>query len=579
MPQALLGLFLPSAFLATTAGTVLTGVVGVGLSLGVGYVANALFGPKMPTPADIQGVMRQSVSIRMRHYGRVKVGGPMAFIETYQGTLYMIVMHGQGPFDGYEILYLDNRFVEVDGSGGVITLPYHVSNQVVLDRLGTTGQAAIGELITEFPAIWTEDHQLKGVGYTYMHADSVDPEDVQKVYPNRIPVINRVIRAAKCFDPRDEETAWTPNAALCLRDYLTHADGMNLPQSWIDDDLISTAANVCGENVPIKAGGTINRYNIGLSYALNEEPKDVVGRFLTATDGRLFLTAEGKIGFRAGKWIAPTVSLTDEHVTDYELTDGSGPFRECNEVIVQYTQVPVGYKEATSDPWRDEDSISLLGDVRSKTVPAYEIQHHNHARRIAKLTQIRANPRWQGTIITNLYGLNAWDQRWINLKLDDLDIDTTFEIMGPPSLDPSTMTLTFQVQSFPSNAYDFDAATEEGTEPTVPDDVEDADIPAPTGVVTDKEFRKVGDVDGSDVKVYVGTMTWDAPGRKGLYAEAQYSLNGGFDWLGMTVASKGRKAETPPLPRPSTVDFQVRWRANGGGHSDWTDGASVSIPS
>jgi hypothetical protein len=569
--------FLATEVGATTVGAIVAGVINVGLSVGVGLIAQAL-APKPPGPQDVQGVLRQSVNSRMRHYGRVKVGGPMAFAETSDGTFYQIVLHGDGPIDGYDAIYIDNRLVEVDNHGGVTTSPFSPSNQVIVDRIGTGTQTAIDALIATFPSIWTERHQLKRIAYTFMSADSVDPEDVQKVYPNRLPVINRVLRGAPCFDPRDGETKFGRNAALHLRDYLTHRDGMNLPAGWIDDDTFKRAANVAGQNLVTKAGEHIDRYAIGLSYAFNEEPKNVIGRFLTATDGRLYLTGEGKIGFSAGIWAEPTVTLTDAHIIDYELTDGSGPFRQSNEIIVQYTQVEAGYVEATSDPWRDEASIAALGDVLSKTVTAYEIQHHNHARRIAKLTQIRNNPRWTGTIVTNLAGLAAWDQRWIGVTLSDLDIDEPFEIMGPPSFDAATMTLTFQVQSFPADAYDFDPATEEGTEPTVPDDVEDADIPKPTGVVTDKEFRKVGDVDGNDVKVYVGTMTWGAATRKGLYAEAQYSLNGGFDWLGMTVASKGRKAETQPLPRPSTVKFQVRWRANGGGHSDWADGATVNIP-
>lgn len=577
MPQAIVAFVFPTLVAGTTGYAVATGVVSIGLSLGIGYVANALNRPSIPKPEDVQGVLRQSVNPRMRHYGRVKAGGPLAFAETLDGSFYQIVMHGDGPFDGYEEIFIDNRLVELDEDGGVITSPYSASNQMILDRLGTTGQTAFTPLVTAFPSIWTSDHRLIGVGCTYMRADSVDPEDVNKVYPNRLPAVNRIIRGAKCYDPRDGDTNWTRNGSLILGDYLTHRDGMNMPSNWIDWDSFGVSATTCAQNLTTKDGSTIARYPIALTYSFDAEPKDVLGRVLTATDGRLYLTGEGKIAFDAGKWVAPSITITDDHLIGYELTDGSGPLRQANQIIVQYTQVPVGYKQATSDPWRDEESIDLIGEL-TQTVTAYEIQHHNHARRIAKLAAERANPRWVGTISTNLYGLNVWDQRWFTLQISDLEINETFEVTGPPSLDLATMTMMIPVQSFSSAAYDFDPATEEGTEPTVPDDVADPDIDPPEGVVTNKELRKISDDGENDIKVYVGTITWDAPERKGLYAEARYSLNGGFDWLGMTVASKGRKAETPPLPRGSDVDFQVRFRANGGGHSDWTNGDTVSIP-
>lgn len=600
MPQAIVvGLF-GQAFAATFAGSLVTSAIGLGLSMGLQFVTNELFGPKQQKPEDLQGLFRQSVGPRSRFYGRLKLGGYVVFIETKNGALYQLVVHGQGPITGYHETYLDNRLVELEAgyAGGVTTPPYKPLKHIVDCQFGEPGASGWGRLNTDFPTIWSPAHKLEGLAASLLYTASVKPEDVAKVYPNRIPLLQRVIDGAGCYDPRTGTAPWTKNAALILRDYLTHPDGMKIPGSLIDDTKFAAAANVCDEAVTIKAGGTIPRYAIGLSYPFDEEPRSVINRIINASDGRLYFTSEGKIGFDAGKWVAPTVTISDEagHIISANLRDASGPFRETNEVIVKFTHVEVGYKEATSDPWRDEDSISQLGEVRSNVLTAYEIQHHNHARRIAKIVQKRASPRWQGTIVTNLHGLNAWDQRWIRLVFPDYDIDGTFEVIGPPALDTETMTVTLQVASFESSTYAFNPTTEEGVGPTVPEELEEETIPGPTGVVTSAVQKKLSEVEvdntvynpetgesdtdseTKEILVYVARIKWNAPPRDGLDAIAEYSTDG-IDWDGLAIAKDGKQAETPAMPRPSTVRLRVAFRTIGGAMSDWVNGADVAIPS
>lgn len=594
MPQLIVASLFP-ALVGTTAGTILTGVVGIGLSIGLNLLIQAL--TPQPKPADIQSVYRQTAGARMRHYGTVRVGGSLAFLETKDGSLFQIIVHGQGPVDAWHEIFIDNRLVELQLDGGVTTAPYNPAIQFLFEFDGTDSQAASSDIIGYFPSIWTSAHQLKGMFYSVFLTGSVKAEDLANVYPNRIPVLNRVVDTTIAYDPRTAGFAFTKNPALIMRDYLTHPDGMGIPDALVDDDLIATAATVCDEVVTFKDDSTAARYFMGMSYSFDEEPKDILMRIINTCDGRLFITSEGKIGFQAGKWAAPSVTIDDTagHIIEAELTHGGGPFSQANEVIVKFTQIEAGFREATSDPWRDEDNIDLTGAVLSQTMTAYEIQSHNQARRIAKIVQRRSTPEWQGTIRTTLHGLNAWDQRWINLVYPDLEIDDTFEIIGPPALDPETMTITFQVQSFDSSTYDFDADTEEGTAPAIPEELADEDIPVPTGVVTDDAIRKLGEVeftdsvydpiDGpstnpqtQDLNVYVATIEWDAAPWLGLDAEAQYTLNGGLDWYGIPLATDGLSGETGPIAAGTVVGLRVRWRSLGGGASAWTVGSDVTIP-
>jgi len=126
MPAAIVGAIavatgttavLGTAAALTALGTVLSGVIGVGLSIGLSYAANALFGqkPSSPRPQDVSGVIRQSVSARTRHYGRVRAGGSVVFVETEMGNLHQVIVYGEGLIDAYERFYIDNTVYTLSG--------------------------------------------------------------------------------------------------------------------------------------------------------------------------------------------------------------------------------------------------------------------------------------------------------------------------------------------------------------------------------------------------------------------------------------------------------------------------------
>ena len=71
-------------------------------------------------------------------------------------------------------------------------------------------------LLAGAPDKWTAAHALRGVAYLYVRLVLISA----KFPTRRPPNITAVIRGAKPFDPRSHVTAYTANAALCLRDYL-----------------------------------------------------------------------------------------------------------------------------------------------------------------------------------------------------------------------------------------------------------------------------------------------------------------------------------------------------------------------
>lgn len=73
-----------------------------------------------PLPQDVQQTIKQAVPSRRRHYGRVKVGGYIAFFDSVQGVFYNLIMCGQGKTQGFEEHWLNNFEVKLGPSDIIV---------------------------------------------------------------------------------------------------------------------------------------------------------------------------------------------------------------------------------------------------------------------------------------------------------------------------------------------------------------------------------------------------------------------------------------------------------------------------
>lgn len=603
MPQLLVPLIgtavpgLTTATGLTAAGSFLAQGIGVGLSTGLSVLSGAL--NKQPKPETQKATIRQSVTARSRHYGLTSGGGSLAAIEDEGGNLHQVAVFGEGPFSQYVGWIVDEQEVTLDVNGWAVEDP-HDGDSVRIDwRLGTAPQDAFALMIERMPSIWTSAHQLNGLACAHIYQDGVSDERFPSVYKNRFTQLKWVAETSPVLDPRTGTVGFTRNLALHFLDYLKHARGARISAGMIQVPSFSTGADVSDEAMPIKAGGTIPRYHGALTYSFDEAPKAVIERFLLATDGRTWLTPSGKIAFQVGKWVAPTVRITDAHIRAHSLRRGAGPFAEKNEIILRYTNVDVRYSSATADPWRNEDSISLYG-LRTASPEAYEIQHHNHARRIAKILEHRANPNWIGDIKTDLYGMLAWGDeegktRWIEVAIDLLDIDESFEVLAI-GLDRESMSVVMTIASFGPEAYAFNPEAEEGTAPAIPLELEPDEIEPPDWVDIDVEERTISQVTSTDnvwnpvtgeneptettsnVTVYVLVISWSAATRRGLKPVVQYGISGSGAWRDVTAATGATAVETPPVARGATYSARVKFVTIAGTPTGYTDAADETVP-
>jgi hypothetical protein len=556
-------------------GTTAANLIGWGVVTGLAVAGSLLLAPKVPapTPADIAGLVKQDVPARWVHQGRKRVGGAMLFGATENGNFHGIYANQHGLCEAFERTFLDGREVVIDSGTGFVTgvlgtgdFPYPNPFTVqILSRPGTSDQTAIGEPTVLFPTQWTSDHRGRGIALTYIRQGAVDAEAFSKAYPNRLVQMERIGRFGQAYDPRTGTTVWTQNLALLFAAYLTSPDGMQIPAEYINMTRLAAAADLCDEEVAIKGGGTIPRYHGSLSYSMDADPASVIGRYLAAMDGRLTLLADGTVAIDAGAYEEPTVVLNDRCIVGYELRAGGDPASEANDIRAQFTFAGADYAAADADPWRDEADIATSGEQKTISRQVYEVEHHNHCRRLMKLLARRALPAYQGTVTTNLKGLEAWDQRFVRVQGTMFDLDHVFEVQGI-SLDPATMTVTLQVIAIEASAWAFDAETEEGTAPALPDEDDATTIGPPEGLAVTRSYRTVS----GGVRAPVLEVSWDPPLRAYSSAQAQISVSGADSWRDIALVrdtSPPTAALAESVSDGTDYDIRVRWRAP---DSDWS---------
>lgn len=560
-------------------------LLGVGLSVGLSYLSSVLFRPKQPKPEDVQQSVKNPIAPRQRHYGRVKTSGPWVFAQSKHGDFHKVLALGTGELDAIEELWCDDNIVEVDANGFATTLPYNDTAGSFLAfryRLGLPTETHYSDLEAAFPE-WDEDHVGHGVASIYGFQKAADVEGTAKVFPNTVQTSYRVVaRGSKVYNPSNELTEWTDNAAAIIRDYMTHPDGMRLPLSLFTTTQATAgwlaAYNRCNEAIPRKAGGTEARYRLWGSYSFDERPADVLGRMLASCDGRVIPTPDGGITLDIGTWAEPSVVLNPDAIVGFsELSRGRDIMTTANVISATYLSPNHDYQSTDADRWIDEDDVSERGEIVNE-LQFNMSPSHGQARRLMKLAAYRAKPSWVGQFQCNMRGLAAFGERFVRITYPLFEIDEVFEIVdfrfeiGEGNI---LSGVTLQVQSMPEEAYDWDAATEEGEEPLSEEVIVDNTIPVPDAPDVSLDNITVG----GGVTVPVAHLEFDAP-PAGLRVEAHGKRLTDGTWTTIAVEPGATDARSFPLDISQGYEFQIRYVTVTGRRGDWSASALlVATPS
>lgn len=481
MPAAI-GSAIISLFLSVGAGAVLPavsaaaiGAFAIGLAaIGAQVLLGSLLTPQQPAlrPSDVQQEVRLSVAPRRRSYGRVRVSGAIWWYDTdilEEDRLYIGMALNHGRISGIVSWHVDETEVEVDGSDNITTSPYSSQGCQIHHRLGATPETAYSEMDTVFGVA---DCRGDGIATVLAEWDSHDQAETQmEAYPNGKPQLRATIDATVCWDPRDpdqdreDDTTWgfSENPVVICLNYMLDADGYGMSWARIEPNLAEwiAAMDICDEEVPLAAGGTARRYRLAGTFDLTERPRDVVARMMSTCDGNVWQRRDGTIGISVGRYVEPSVTISSRDILSYRIERGQDRLTAAAGIRAQYMSPDQDYRETEAEPWPDAATVAALTEDRVHAMDLTWVPARTQARRLMKRAYVRQTAEWRGSIVTNLAGIRAIDERFINVEIDELGISESFEV-GKFTMDPASLRCQIELLSVGPEIDEWDPETEEG---------------------------------------------------------------------------------------------------------------------
>jgi hypothetical protein len=425
------------------------------VSIGFGVLSRALAPkPKPPTPLERMVNFAQPVSFMERGYGRVRKGGPICFTAFKHNTRYYGVLIASHRTKGPVEHWLDKTPVEVDASGNVTTAPFAGAARIIVKR-GIGGQDANFVWVNNFPDEVTAAHDFKGLSYAGINAERVPDEDFSNVYPNGrqwdyVPVWDMHDRI---FDPRDGIEKWTDNAALII------AHEVIFSGREVDWAEVAAEANICDELIVDAEGNAHKRWTINGVFDDQMEWEQVRDALALACDAFFYERSDGKLGFKVGHWIEPTLTLSDRDFLAISISDTAWGPDVAGEFTVRYVEPARDWSEAVSGAWIEE-----AGGKRDER-EAFLINSHNQATRIAKRLARVARARFSIQARVKLIGYEIIGQRFVRIQHAEMGIDAVAEI-GRITRAADGLSFEVEASTVAADDFAFNAAIEEPARPS-----------------------------------------------------------------------------------------------------------------
>ena len=535
--------------------TAFGGVIGrVLLSVGLSYLAQQLAPkPSFPSPNDRLITIAQPVVFAETAYGRTRKGGFLAFTARAQGSdvvtgqpgkkrHYSIILAAH-PIQGVVEHHLDDDVVEI-AANGTVTTPPRDGYVRIRPFTGAPGQTADAELVDKFAEI-TTDFDFAGLAGGHLWLRQPDDDVWQTVIPTgTMPIWAPVIDGHNgIHDPRTGANGFTRNAALILAHWMAQATGRQV----VFDN---AEADACDELLQDRSGNIVRRWEINATISDDQNFEAQRTQLAIACDAFIFERRDGAIGFHVGRWIEPSVTLTDRDVWSIEIESGAYGDIAPSEVVVLYTEPAIGWREAPSAPRVLREGDRVVVDQTA----AFAITNHNQAARLRdRLAKVKT-AKWRAKITLGLKGYDLMEQRFFWLDHPITGARTAFEI---DTLERREDGLSFEVTAtaVEGDPWAFDAATDEGVPPPREQVTEDTDVPVVSGLAATADASAI-------------TWTWDAVADGSLITRLRYRQLGAAEWITLTVT--GLSATTVNnLAGATTFEAQIRNQTPEGRLSAW----------
>ena len=577
-----LAFFFPATFGPTAAwlaGSVRAtqAVLAVGQTVTWSLASQALSRQSMPSQ-KVQATISQTDAPRVRGYGRVLLGGLRAFYEAEDGNLYQVIVLHHGRVHGLVAFWVDGETVTVNGDGAVTSGNYDSggsSPDLQLQFRDGSGQGGDYAIVrSNWPALWTAAHRLDGQA-TLLAVMNHPGERIAEVFPKGPhTAFQAEVQASRVLNMVGE-SVYSENAALCIRDYLTHKDGWRIPAGTIDTDAFAAFTARCAEPVPLAGGGTEPRYRICGTYSLDDAPKDVASRMLAACDGQIYQTPEGKAGILGGGWSEPDVTITAADILSLSVQDGRDPFEDFNLLKGQYLSPAHEYQPTEVPDIRDPASLAEQGE-RVEQIDIDMCPSGTQMQRLMRIVWAKRRREMTGTLTTNLVGLKARFPKGdgihtIRLSAPEFGIAGVFEVTSHRFSIPDGW-CEIGIASI-ANPYPWDISDERALPPTPAQAGKHINAtPAPTGAsLTQVPVRVSGDTYGGKLRLTVNSVTRNDLTLQAQVATGDVPVTHAGPWTAM--GGDRFSAETGILQNEQVYTVRYRWR----GQTAWQRAGAVTI--
>jgi hypothetical protein len=178
-------------------------------------------------------------------------------------------------------------------------------------------------------------------------------------------------------------------------------------------------AQAAGTPVTWGATGFEPRYRCCGVYQHDNAPGDVIAKLLEAFDGFMPERGDGALVLFSGRYVAPTVTLTDRQVLSYSVQHFLPDEQAINQYSVAFTDRDADFNTGDAGMVQDDADIATRGVVRSQALTLDWVPSASQAVRLAKRKLARAVQPLRGSITTNLTGLAVLGERYLTLQIAD----------------------------------------------------------------------------------------------------------------------------------------------------------------
>jgi hypothetical protein len=365
-------------------------IVGGAVVLATTVALTASMMPEMPELDDgalgSNGAMVNTVTPSGFHevvYGEVRKGGVITFQEVTNDNqfLHQIIILAGHEVESLGDIYLNGELAPLNSNGMVTGGQF--SNKVhFYKHLGDQTTADSGLV-----SATSVDSNFKNLGLAYIYMKcEFDPD----VFTTGVPVVTCVVKGKKVYNPSTDTTAWSDNAALCIRDYMTAEYGFDVPTANMDDTTFSAAYTACENSL---GSGGANKMTCNGVLSCKHEYEKNIAKLLTSCQGILYWS-QGYWKLKVGVYYTPSVTFTESNLrSQISVQTKSSSSQQFNKVQGQFADkdqnyILSDYPMISSSTFITEDGGAINESTMDLDLPL--TTSPILAQRLAKLALFRA---------------------------------------------------------------------------------------------------------------------------------------------------------------------------------------------